>query len=46
VTAATWARARGWAAFFGVLLLDVGLRDDPRMEAIARRTLQRLADGP
>ncbi|HWA62051.1 MAG TPA: aminoglycoside phosphotransferase family protein, partial [Caulobacteraceae bacterium] len=46
VTAATWTRARGWAALYGVMLLDAGLEDDPRMEAIARKTFARIVEGP
>lgn len=46
VSEATWRRARGWAALYGVMLLDAGLADDPRMAAIARATFERLiADG-
>jgi aminoglycoside phosphotransferase (APT) family kinase protein len=45
-SAATWRRARGWALFFAAILLDAGLIDDPRMAAIAERTLARLLDGP
>lgn len=39
---ATWARARGWAALYAVMLLDAGLEDDPRMAQIARRTIANL----
>ena len=39
---ATWARARGWAMYYVVVLLAAGLADDPRMAAIAEQTLQRL----
>jgi len=46
VSAATWRRARGWAVLYGVMLLDAGLMDDPRMTAIAEATLARLIDGP
>ena len=46
VSPATWRRARGWAALYGVMLLDAGLADDPRMTAIARATFVRLMEGP
>jgi aminoglycoside phosphotransferase (APT) family kinase protein len=39
-------RARGWAAWFGAMLLGAGLVDDPRLAAIGRKTLQRLETGP
>ena len=44
-TPATWRRARGWAVLYGVMLLDAGLADDPRMTAIAERTVERLLAG-
>ncbi len=37
-------RARGSAAFFGAMLLDVGLVDDPRHEAIGRSILRRITE--
>jgi len=43
---ATWARARGWAFAFGVMLLDSGMADHPRHAAMGERTLRRLAEGP
>jgi aminoglycoside phosphotransferase (APT) family kinase protein len=43
---ATWLRARGWALFFAVMLLDNGRVDEPRHAAIGRRTLQQLIAGP
>jgi len=46
VSAATWRRARGWAVLYGLMLLDAGLVDDPRMAAIGAATLARLEDGP
>lgn len=46
VSAATWRRARGWAVLYGVMLLDAGLVDDPRMAAIAEKTFNRLIEGP
>jgi aminoglycoside phosphotransferase (APT) family kinase protein len=39
----TWLRARGWAASFGVVALDAGRVDDPRLAAIGERTLMRLS---
>ena len=39
VDAAMRARAAGWAVFFGVTLLDVGLANDPPFAEIGRRTL-------
>jgi aminoglycoside phosphotransferase (APT) family kinase protein len=39
---ATWQRARGWAVFFGVTLLDTGLVDTPRHAAMGERTLRHL----
>lgn len=41
---ATLARARGWAVYFGVTLVDVGLTDDPRHGAVGERTLRALVD--
>jgi aminoglycoside phosphotransferase (APT) family kinase protein len=46
VTAATWARARGWAAAYGAILLDVGLADGSDYAAIGAGIFQRLIDGP
>jgi aminoglycoside phosphotransferase (APT) family kinase protein len=42
VTAATMDRAVGWAVFFGVTLLDVGLGNDAPFAAIGRTTIARL----
>lgn len=42
---AAWARARGWAYAFGMMLLDSGLADHPRHAAMGRRTLARLDEG-
>ncbi len=36
------ARAKGWAVFFGTVLLDTGLVDHPSHAAMGRATLQRL----
>ncbi len=38
------ARARGWAVFFGAILLDTGLADHPRHEAMGRATLARITE--
>lgn len=40
----TLQRARGWAVFFGIVLLDAGLVDNPRFAAIAEKTLRRIAE--
>ena len=39
-------RARGWAVFFGVMLLDAGQVDDPRLAAAGAATLARVVGGP
>lgn len=41
-TAADIARARGWAVTFGAVLLDTGLKDNPRHAAIGAATLARV----
>ena len=46
ISPATLIRARGWAVMFGVMLLDAGLVDDPRLAKAGRLTLERLHDGP
>ena len=38
----TWLRARGWAIYFGAVLLLNGLADDPVFAAVGRRTLNRV----
>lgn len=43
VSAATCDRARGWAIFFGVVLLDTGLVDNPQHALIGARTLGRVS---
>jgi aminoglycoside phosphotransferase (APT) family kinase protein len=43
---ATWARARGWAVWYGAILLSTGLANDPRMTTIAERIFARLDEGP
>jgi aminoglycoside phosphotransferase (APT) family kinase protein len=41
---ATWARARGWALFFGLMFLAHSA-DSPANEAIGRRALREVLDG-
>ena len=41
---ATWARARGWAAWMTAMLLSIA--DNPRMPAMGLRMMQWLAEGP
>ena len=43
-SAASWSRARGWAALMSVMLLSI--TDNPRMPAMARQIVQRLEVGP
>ncbi len=38
------ARAKGWAIFFGAVLMDTGLIDNPRHAAMGRLTLERLVE--
>ncbi len=38
----TWLRARGWAIYFGAVLLLNGLVDDPAFAAVGRKTLNRV----
>lgn len=38
----TWLRARGWAIYFGAVLLLNGLVDDAAFAAVGRRTLNRV----
>lgn len=40
----TLARARGWAVFFGSVLLDTGRVDHPAFAAVGEATLRRLTD--
>jgi aminoglycoside phosphotransferase (APT) family kinase protein len=42
-SAATLARARGWAVLFGAVLLETGRIDNPRHAHIGEHTLRRLA---
>lgn len=46
VSDTTWLRAKGWAIFFGVTLGTSGLAGDARHAVMARRTLERVVDGP
>jgi len=41
---ATLARARGWAVFHGVILLETGLQDHPRHARMGAAKLRRLAE--
>ncbi|MGB3294637.1 MAG: phosphotransferase [Phormidesmis sp.] len=43
VSAATLTRAKGWAIFFGVGLLDSGLVNHPQHAALGQRILQSVA---
>jgi aminoglycoside phosphotransferase (APT) family kinase protein len=38
------ARAKGWAIFFGTVLLETGLVDHPRHAAMGAATLRRLGE--
>ena len=40
------ARARGWAVFFGVILLETGLHDHPRHAKMGADTLRRIGEDP
>jgi aminoglycoside phosphotransferase (APT) family kinase protein len=44
VSDTTLQRAKGWAIFFGVVLIDTGLIDNPRNALIGARTLGRVAE--
>jgi aminoglycoside phosphotransferase (APT) family kinase protein len=46
VSEATWARARGWAVFFGVMLCASGIAGDEAHGRMGARTLERLIAGP
>ena len=41
---ATLARARGWAVFYGVILLETGRQDNPRHAKMGADTLRHLTD--
>ena len=45
-SAATWARARGWAVLYAAIFLEASLESDAGMTAMALRTLERLRQGP
>lgn len=42
IDAATLTRAKGWAVFFGVVLLDTGLAGDPQHAKVGAATLARI----
>jgi aminoglycoside phosphotransferase (APT) family kinase protein len=44
VSDATLQRAKGWAIFFGVVLLDTGLIDNPRNAVMGARILRRVSE--
>ncbi|MCA8903174.1 MAG: aminoglycoside phosphotransferase family protein [Hyphomonas sp.] len=44
VSAATLVRARGWAVFYGVILLETGRQDNPRHAKMGADTLARLTE--
>ena len=44
MAAATIARAKGWAVFYGVILLETGLRDTPRHAKMGADLLRRLTE--
>lgn len=44
ISEATLQRAKGWAIFFGAVLLDTGLVDHPRHAAMGARTLSHIAE--
>jgi aminoglycoside phosphotransferase (APT) family kinase protein len=39
---ALWARARGWAVLFGIMLLDTGMAGNARNAAMGAQTLRRI----
>ena len=44
ISEATLQRSQGWAISFGVILLDLGLTNDPRYTVMGKRALQRMAE--
>ena len=44
IDAATLTRAKGWAVFFGVVLLDTGLADEAQHAKVGAATLARVTD--
>jgi aminoglycoside phosphotransferase (APT) family kinase protein len=45
ISEATRRRSKGWAIFFGVMLLDTGLGDNPRNAALGERILRCVGNG-
>ena len=45
MSTATLARARGWAVFYGAILLHSGMKDNAQHAEMGRRILGRLAQG-
>ncbi len=43
---ALYARGRGWAAFFAIVLRDAGLINNPALARAGAATMARIADGP
>ena len=41
-SSALWARARGWAVLFGVMLLDTGLAGNARNAVMGDQVLRRI----
>ena len=46
ISDATWRRAKGWAVFIGVVLLDTGLADHPRHASMGETILSRVREEP
>ena len=44
ISHATLLRAKGWAIYFGITLLDVGLIDNPRQAKTGTQTLRRVTE--
>lgn len=44
LSTATLQRAKGWAIFFAIILLDTGLIDNPRHAAIGQKILHHIAE--
>ena len=44
ISPATWSRAIGWAIYFGVTLLDVGLAGNQKQAVVGARTLACVTD--
>lgn len=42
---ATWARAAGWAVYYGVVLVDAGRVNDPRLLAMGAKTFAMVQAG-